>query len=165
LGVESGQQLVDSKLASALYPSHTLVTGFDILFFWVARMMMLSTYATGSTPFHRVLVHGLVRDEHGAKMSKSKGNVVDPLEWSRVYVFLAGVCPARAIHFSGSGTEPTLYAFRCASLRCAPSVPRATASLAFAFVRFPDFIPLPFFRFRGETFAPAQSALKLLRPS
>jgi valyl-tRNA synthetase len=68
-----------------LYPTDTLVTGFDILFFWVARMMMLSTYATGSAPFRRVIVHGLVRDEFGAKMSKSKGNVIDPLEWTRAY--------------------------------------------------------------------------------
>ena len=91
LGAEDGRDVtrdcssLQSPSAPALYPTHTLVTGFDILFFWVARMMMLSSYATGSTPFRRVLVHGLVRDEFGAKMSKSKGNVIDPLEWTRLH--------------------------------------------------------------------------------
>src|SRR5690606_11427625 len=57
-----------------------LVTGFDIIFFWVARMMMMGLHFTGKEPFHTVYVHALVRDKHGAKMSKSKGNVIDPLE-------------------------------------------------------------------------------------
>lgn len=86
LGLESGDEVAAKQgLSSLLYPTHTLVTGFDILFFWVARMMMLSSYATGVTPFSRVIVHGLVRDEFGAKMSKSKGNIIDPLEWSKQY--------------------------------------------------------------------------------
>ena len=61
------------------YPTSTLVTGFDIIFFWVARMMMMGLYFTGSVPFKEVYVHALVRDEKGQKMSKSKGNVIDPL--------------------------------------------------------------------------------------
>ncbi len=61
------------------YPTDVLVTGFDIIFFWVARMMMMGLYVTGEVPFKTVCVHALVRDEHGQKMSKSKGNVVDPL--------------------------------------------------------------------------------------
>jgi valyl-tRNA synthetase len=56
------------------------VTGFDIIFFWVARMMMMGLYFMADAPFHTVYIHALVRDERGAKMSKSKGNVIDPLE-------------------------------------------------------------------------------------
>ncbi|RCL04117.1 MAG: valyl-tRNA synthetase [Candidatus Tokpelaia sp. JSC189] len=62
------------------YPTNVLVTGFDIIFFWVARMMMMGLHFMNQGPFHMVYVHALVRDKHGAKMSKSKGNVVDPLE-------------------------------------------------------------------------------------
>jgi valyl-tRNA synthetase len=62
------------------YPTHTLVTGFDIIFFWVARMMMMGLHFMGEVPFHRVFINALIRDEQGAKMSKSKGNVMDPLE-------------------------------------------------------------------------------------
>ena len=61
------------------YPTSTLVTGFDIIFFWVARMMMMGLYFTNQVPFSEVYVHALVRDEKGQKMSKSKGNVIDPL--------------------------------------------------------------------------------------
>ncbi len=61
------------------YPTHTLVTGFDIIFFWVARMMMMGLHFTGKAPFQRVFINALVRDEKGQKMSKSKGNVMDPL--------------------------------------------------------------------------------------
>ncbi|MBT3558295.1 MAG: valine--tRNA ligase, partial [Rhodospirillales bacterium] len=61
------------------YPTDVLITGFDILFFWVARMMMMGLEFMGEVPFHTVYIHALVRDEHGQKMSKSKGNIIDPL--------------------------------------------------------------------------------------
>ncbi len=62
------------------YPGDVLVTGFDIIFFWVARMMMMGLEFMGDVPFKTVYIHALVRDENGQKMSKSKGNVIDPLE-------------------------------------------------------------------------------------
>ena len=62
------------------YPTSVLVTGFDIIFFWVARMMMMCSYLVKKEPFSKVYVHALVRDEKGQKMSKSKGNVIDPLD-------------------------------------------------------------------------------------
>jgi valyl-tRNA synthetase len=68
------------------YPTSVLVTGYDILFFWVVRMMMMSTFAMdGVPPFKTIMLHGLVRDQFGKKMSKSRGNVVDPLEFMDKY--------------------------------------------------------------------------------
>ncbi|SEF18318.1 valine--tRNA ligase [Jiangella alba] len=67
------------------YPNQVLVTGYDILFFWVARMMMFGLYANEDKPFHTIALHGMVRDERGKKMSKSFGNAVDPLDWMDAY--------------------------------------------------------------------------------
>ena len=67
------------------YPTSVLITGFDIIFFWVARMLMMGNFFNKQTPFKKVYVHALVRDEKGQKMSKSKGNVIDPLELINEY--------------------------------------------------------------------------------
>ncbi len=96
--IERDEDVLDTWFSSALWPFSTLgwpeetpelkryfqtdvlVTGFDIIFFWVARMMMMGLHFMDDEPFHTVYVHALVRDKHGAKMSKSKGNVIDPLD-------------------------------------------------------------------------------------
>ncbi len=74
-----------TPLLQTFYPTSVLITGFDILFFWVARMMMMGIHFMGEVPFKDVYVHALVRDEHGRKMSKSKGNVIDPLHTIDTY--------------------------------------------------------------------------------
>ena len=74
-----------TEYLQTFYPTSVLVTGFDIIFFWVARMMMMSMYMMKRVPFKKCYIHGLVRDEQGRKMSKSKGNTVDPMETIEKY--------------------------------------------------------------------------------
>ncbi len=84
LGWGNGDAEMDKLFASndmkEFYPNSLLITGFDILFFWVARMMMMGESFIGELPFNHIYLHALVRDENGQKMSKSKGNVIDPLD-------------------------------------------------------------------------------------
>ena len=77
-GIYKGAKWNESDMRD-FYPNSLLVTGFDILFFWVARMLMMGENLTGKLPFKDIYLHALVKDEHGEKMSKSKGNVIDPL--------------------------------------------------------------------------------------
>jgi valyl-tRNA synthetase len=89
LGWGNGDVSADSQFQSEdmakFYPNTLLITGFDILFFWVARMMMMGESFTGELPFKHIYLHALVRDENGQKMSKSKGNVIDPLDMIEQY--------------------------------------------------------------------------------
>jgi valyl-tRNA synthetase len=75
----------ETKELKRYYPGDVLVTGFDIIFFWVARMMMMGLHFMDDVPFHTIYIHALVRDEKGQKMSKSKGNVLDPLDLIEKY--------------------------------------------------------------------------------
>jgi len=94
------------------YPTDVLVTGFDIIFFWVARMMMMGLHFIGDVPFRTVYIHALVRDERGQKMSKSRGNIIDPLELIGRYgcdalrfTLAALAAPGRDIKLSESRVE------------------------------------------------------------
>jgi len=78
-------KLFKSEDMKDFYPNSLLITGFDILFFWVARMMMMGEHFNGELPFKHIYLHALVRDEHGNKMSKSRGNVIDPLDMVNQY--------------------------------------------------------------------------------
>ena len=94
------------------YPTSMMETGYDILFFWVARMIMMGLWFTDDIPFHTVYLHGLVRDEHGRKMSKSYGNVIDPLETVDKYgtdalrfTLLTGSAPGADLNLAESRIE------------------------------------------------------------
>lgn len=102
----------DEEQFKAFYPTSTLVTGFDIIFFWVARMVMLGTHLTEKVPFKTVYIHGLVRDAERQKMSKTKGNVVNPLDVMHDYgidplrfALALGARPGRDIAFSKQHVE------------------------------------------------------------
>jgi valyl-tRNA synthetase len=97
------------------YPGDVLVTGFDIIFFWVARMMMLGLHFMGDVPFRTVVIHGLVRDERGQKMSKSKGNVIDPL--ALIDEYGADALRFAVCQLTGPGRDIKLGAARVAEAR------------------------------------------------
>jgi len=78
--LENGKLFIDSDDFKNFHPVSVMETGYDILFFWVARMILMTTYALGEIPFEKVYLHGLVRDDQGRKMSKSLGNVMNPLD-------------------------------------------------------------------------------------
>jgi len=97
------------------YPTDVLVTGYDIIFFWVARMIFSGCAQTDKTPFHTVFIHGLVRDDKGRKMSKSLGNGIDPLEMAEAY----GADALRFNLVSGNspGNDLRFYTERCEAMR------------------------------------------------
>ena len=105
----------ETKDLDYFYPTDVLVTGYDIIFFWVARMIFSGCEHTGKTPFHTVLIHGLVRDDKGRKMSKSLGNGIDPLEMIEKY----GCDALRMNMVTGNspGNDMRFYVERCEAMR------------------------------------------------
>jgi valyl-tRNA synthetase len=97
------------------YPTDVLVTGYDIIFFWVARMIFSGCEQTGKTPFHTVFIHGLVRDDKGRKMSKSLGNGIDPLEMVDKYG--ADALRMNMITGNSPGNDMRFYVERCEAMR------------------------------------------------
>ena len=97
------------------YPTDVLVTGYDIIFFWVARMIFSGCEQTGKTPFHTVFIHGLVRDDKGRKMSKSLGNGIDPLEMVEMYG--ADALRMNMITGNSPGNDMRFYVERCEAMR------------------------------------------------
>jgi len=105
----------ETKELEAFYPTNVLVTGFDIIFFWVARMIMMGMKFTGKVPFRDVYIHALIRDSSGQKMSKSKGNVVDPLDM--VEQFGSDALRFTLAHMATPGRDVKLDVERIASNR------------------------------------------------
>ena len=97
------------------YPTDVLVTGYDIIFFWVARMIFSACEHTGKSPFHTVFIHGLVRDDKGRKMSKSLGNGIDPLEMADQYG--ADALRFNLITGNSPGNDMRFYTERCEAMR------------------------------------------------
>ena len=97
------------------YPTDVLVTGYDIIFFWVARMIFSGCEHTGKTPFHTVLIHGLVRDDKGRKMSKSLGNGIDPLEM--IERFGCDALRMNMVTSNSPGNDMRFYVERCEAMR------------------------------------------------
>jgi valyl-tRNA synthetase len=97
------------------YPTDVLVTGYDIIFFWVSRMIFSGCEHTGKTPFHTVLIHGLVRDDKGRKMSKSLGNGIDPLEM--IEKFGCDALRMNMVMGNSPGNDMRFYVERCEAMR------------------------------------------------
>ena len=105
----------DTKELEYFYPTDTLVTGYDIIFFWVARMIFSGCEQMKKIPFHTVLIHGLVRDDKGRKMSKSLGNGIDPLEMAEKYG--ADALRFNLITGNSPGNDTRFYTEKCEAMR------------------------------------------------